>query len=177
MCLLDPRVYSHRAIARAEAGAGVASLGSRLDGFYWFIPVSFRLSESEGGSGSVIASGNKSNGYLTHFSSGIAWCCNGFLWIQLLFWCVFPFRNVVCILSKIKIMPPIRNRVVRPQFSEYQRRVFVVCLLLTLNSVHREYWIHPFNEDVHTKGEYFSTYPDLRKYPHKFFRTYQMSIQ
>ena len=74
-------------------------------------------------------------------------------------------------------MPPIRNRVVQPWFSEYQRRVFVVCLLLTLNSVHREYWIHPFNEDVHTKGEYFSTYPDLRKYPHKFFSTYRMSIQ
>ena len=74
-------------------------------------------------------------------------------------------------------MPPIQNRLVRPRFSEYQRHVLVVCLLLTLNSVHREYWIHPFNEDVHTKGEYFSTYPDLRKYPHKFFRTYRMSIQ
>ena len=73
-------------------------------------------------------------------------------------------------------MPPIRNRVVRRRFTDYQRRVLGVCLLLSLNSLHREYWIHPFNEDVHTKGEYFVTYPDLRKYPHKFFRTYQMSI-
>ena len=51
-----------------------------------------------------------------------------------------------------------------------------MCLLLGLNSLHREYWIHPFNEDVHTKGEFFTTYPDLRKYPEKFFRTYRMSI-
>ena len=163
------RVYSHRAIA----GAGAASLGSCLDRFYWFIAVSFRPSES----GSIIASGNKSNGYLTHFSSGIAWSCSGFLLIQLLFPCVLPFQNVVCFLLKIKIMPPIRNRLVRPRFSEYQRCVLAVCLLLALNSVNREYWIHPFNEDVHTKGEYFSTYPDLLKYPHKFFRTYRMSIK
>ena len=52
-----------------------------------------------------------------------------------------------------------------------------MCLLLDLNSLHQEYWIHPFNEDVHTKGEFFTTYPDLRKYPEKFFRTYRMSIR
>ena len=47
---------------------------------------------------------------------------------------------------------------------------------LMLNSLHREYWVHPFNEDVHEKGEFFTTYPDLCNYPHKFFRRYQMSI-
>ena len=52
-----------------------------------------------------------------------------------------------------------------------------MCLLLGLNSLHREYWIHPFNEDVHTKGKFFTTYPDLRKYPEKFFRTHRMSIR
>ena len=74
-------------------------------------------------------------------------------------------------------MPPIRNRLVRSRFSEYQRRVLVVCLLLGLNSLHRHYWVHPFNEDVHSKGEFFSIYPDLRKYPQKFFRMYRMSVQ
>ena len=74
-------------------------------------------------------------------------------------------------------MLPIRNRLVRSQFSEYQRKVLVVCLLLGLNSLHRQYWVHPFNEDVHSKGEFFSTYPDLRKYPQKFFMTYQMSVR
>ena len=34
-------------------------------------------------------------------------------------------------------------------------------MLLMLNSLHREYWVHPFNEDVHEKGEFFTTYPDL----------------
>ena len=74
-------------------------------------------------------------------------------------------------------MPPIRNRVVPRRFSPYQRKVIAVCMLLMLNSLHREYWVHPFNEDVHQKGEFFTTYPDLRKYPHKFFRTYRMSIR
>ena len=73
-------------------------------------------------------------------------------------------------------MPPIRNRVVPRRFSPHQRRVIGVCLLLMLNSLNREYWVHPFNEDVHSKGEFFVTYPDLRKYPYKFFRTYRMSI-
>ena len=161
--------------------AGATLLGSRLDGLYWFVPVDlpFRLNESKSKkeSRSIIVNGNKSNGYQTHFSSGITWCCSGFLWIQLLFSCVFPFQNVICFLSKIKIMPPIQNRIVQPQFSKYQRCVLAVCFLLTLNSAHRDYWIHPFNEDVPTKGEHFSTYPDLCKYPHKFFRTYWMSIQ
>ena len=52
-----------------------------------------------------------------------------------------------------------------------------MCMLLMLNSLHREYCVHPFNEDVHQKGEFFTTYPDLHKYPHKFFRTYRMSIR
>ena len=50
-------------------------------------------------------------------------------------------------------------------------------MLLILNSLHREYWVHPFNEDVHEKGEFFTTYLDLQKYTHKFFRTYRMSIR
>ena len=74
-------------------------------------------------------------------------------------------------------MPPIRNRVGLRRFSPYQRRVLGVCLLLILNSVHRDHWVHPFNEDVHQKGEFFLTYYDLRKYPDKFFRTYRMSIR
>ena len=73
-------------------------------------------------------------------------------------------------------MPPIRNRVVSRRFSLYQWKVIGVCMLLMLNSLHREYWVHPFNEDVHEKGEFFTTYPDLQKYAYKFFRTYWMSI-
>ena len=49
-------------------------------------------------------------------------------------------------------------------------------MLLMLNLLHREYWVHPFNEDVHQKGAFFTTYPDLCKYPHKYYRTYQTSI-
>ena len=35
--------------------------------------------------------------WVTDFSSGIASCCNWFLWIHLPFLCVFPFTNVVCL--------------------------------------------------------------------------------
>ena len=46
-----------------------------------------------------------------------------------------------------------------------------------MNLGQRQYWVHPFNLDVKTKGEYFIDFPDLRKYPVKFFRTYRMSVQ
>ena len=74
-------------------------------------------------------------------------------------------------------MPPICNNRVQCRFLPYQRKVIGVCFLLMLNSLHQEYWVHPFNQDVHEKGEFFTTYPDLRKYPQKFFRTYRMSIR
>ena len=73
-------------------------------------------------------------------------------------------------------MLPIHKRVVQSRFNPYQRRVFGVCLLLLLNSVQRRQWVHPYNLDFHQKGEFFITYPDLRKYSEKFFRTYRMSV-
>ena len=74
-------------------------------------------------------------------------------------------------------MPPIRNRVVPRRFNPYQRRVLCVCLLLLLNSDEKRLWVHPYNLDVHEKGEFFVTYPDLRTYDEKFFRTYRMSTR
>ena len=74
-------------------------------------------------------------------------------------------------------MPPIRNRVGLRGFTPYQRRVLVVVLLLNLNWVHRDYWMHPYNAEVHIKGEFFTDYQDLRKYPHRFFRSYRMSVR
>ena len=73
-------------------------------------------------------------------------------------------------------MPPIRNRLVQRGFNPYQRRVLGVCLLLLLTSGEKKLWVHPFNAEVHHKGEFFVTYPDLRKYGDKFFRTYRMSV-
>ena len=73
-------------------------------------------------------------------------------------------------------MLPIRNRVGQRRFNPYQRRILGVCLLLLFNSPAKRQWVHPYNLDVHTKGEFFVIYPDLRKYSEKFFRTYRMSI-
>ena len=36
--------------------------------------------------------------------------------------------------------------------------------------------MHPFCQEAATKGDFFLMYPDLRKYPAKFFHTYRMSI-
>ena len=73
-------------------------------------------------------------------------------------------------------MPRIRNRAVCRRFNANERRVLLVYLLLNANWLERELWVHPFCREATTKGEFFLMYPDLRKYPAKFFRTYCMSM-
>ena len=74
-------------------------------------------------------------------------------------------------------MLPIQNRVGLHGFTPYQRCVIAVVLLLNLNWVHRDYWVHPYNAEVHIKGEFFTDYQDLRKYPHRFFCSYRMTVR
>ena len=74
-------------------------------------------------------------------------------------------------------MPRIVNRTVWHRFNANQQRVLLVYLLFTANWLERELWVHPFCREATTKGEFFLMYPDLRKYPAKFFRTYRMSIR
>ena len=70
----------------------------------------------------------------------------------------------------------IANRAVRRRFNANQRRVLLVYLLFTANWLERELWVHPFCQEATTKGKFFLMYPDLRKYPAKFFRTYRMTV-
>ena len=119
----------------------------------------------------------RSNRSRTHFSSGAASRCSGFLLIQLYYCDVFLFTNVVCcFVLSIKILP-IRNQVVQHRFNPFQQRMFAICLLLSMNYGERELWVHPYCLEAETKGEFFVTYPNLQKYPWKFFRTYQMSVR
>ena len=74
-------------------------------------------------------------------------------------------------------MPRIANRRVLRRFNLNQRRVLAIYLLITANWLERELWVHPYCREACTKGEFFLMYPDLRKYPEKFFRTYRMSIR
>ena len=71
----------------------------------------------------------------------------------------------------------IANRRVLRQFNLNQWRVLAIYLLITANWLERELWVHPYCREACTKGEFFLMYPDLRKYPEKFFRTYRMSIR
>ena len=73
-------------------------------------------------------------------------------------------------------MPRIANRAVQCRFNANQRRVLLVYLLFTTNWLERELWVHPFCWEATAKGEFFLMYPDLRKYPAKFFRTYRMTV-
>ena len=95
-------------------------------------------------------------------------------WSIVMFYCLL---NVVCSCYVNKKMPRIANRRVLRRFNENQRRLLAFYLLITANWLERELWEHPFCLEACTKGEFFVTYPDLRKYPAKFFRTYRMSIR
>ena len=74
-------------------------------------------------------------------------------------------------------MLPNRNRVGLSRFLPYQQRALALIALLLTNLYNRDFWVHPFNTKVHSKGEFFVTFPDLRRYPLKFFRSYRMSIR
>ena len=74
-------------------------------------------------------------------------------------------------------MPPNRNQVGLNRFLLYQQRALALIALLLTNPYNREFWVHPFNTKVHSRGEFFVTYPDLRRYPVKFFRSCRMSIR
>ena len=63
------------------------------------------------------------------------------------------------------------------RFSENQRRMLLIYFVLSQNWLERGLWVHPYCREACTKGEFFLMYPDLRKYPEKFFRTYRMSIR
>ena len=131
---------------------------------------------SSSGIQSGAASSKRSNRSRTHFSSGNASCCSGFLLIQLYYCDVFLFTNVVCCFVLSIKMPPIRKRAVQHRFNTNQQRVLLVYLLLSTNWLERELWVHPFCSEASTKGKFFLMYPDLRKYPAKFFCTYRMNI-
>ena len=74
-------------------------------------------------------------------------------------------------------MPRIANRAVQRRFNANQRRVLLVYLLVTANLLERELWVHPFCQEATTKGKFFLMYPNLRKYPAKFFCTYCMMVR
>ena len=54
--------------------------------------------------------------------------------------------------------------------------MFAISLLSSMNYGERELWVHPYCLEAATEGDFFVTYPNLQKYPWKFFRTYRMSV-
>ena len=54
-------------------------------------------------------------------------------------------------------------------------RLYVCFMLMQMQMVMREVWIHPLNEDHRQKGEFFNLYLDQRHFPDKFFEHYHMT--
>ena len=53
----------------------------------------------------------------------------------------------------------------------------MLLLLMQMQNIPRQLWLHPFNDERVEKGEFYKLYPDLRHYPQKFFRMYCMNVQ
>ena len=49
-------------------------------------------------------------------------------------------------------------------------------MLIEINMMVREIWVHPLNDLWPEKGEFYTLYPDLRHFPRRFFHMYQMSV-
>ena len=72
------------------------------------------------------------------------------------------------------------NRVIsREQRRNVQKkrrlRLFIMMMLMQLEMVHREIWIHPLNAERVEKGEFYRLYLDQRHFPDKFFENYLRS--
>ena len=63
------------------------------------------------------------------------------------------------------------------QKSRRKRRLILILLLLHLQDVNRSCWVHPYNSDRSTKGEFYVHYPDLRKYAKLFHGQYRMNLR
>ena len=58
-----------------------------------------------------------------------------------------------------------------------KRRLLLMLILLHLQDVNRTCWVHPYNKERHTKGEFYVHYPDLRKYAKLFHGQYRMNLK
>ena len=75
-----------------------------------------------------------------------------------------------------------KNRIIsRKQCCNVQKKhrlhLYMYFMLMQLQMVSREVWIHPLNEDRSRKGEFFTLYVDQRHFPDKFFENYRMTMQ
>ena len=57
-----------------------------------------------------------------------------------------------------------------------KKRLLLAFVLLQMQLMPREIWVHPLNAERVEKGEFYTLYPDLRHYPKKFFKIYRMNI-
>ena len=55
------------------------------------------------------------------------------------------------------------------------QQLFMLYLMYDLNTIHRDYWVHPINVERPSKGEFNTHYADLQHYEDCFFEFYRMS--
>ena len=50
-------------------------------------------------------------------------------------------------------------------------------MMIQMNMMVQEVWVHPLNHMRAEKGEFYTLYPDLRHFPKHFFCMYRMTVQ
>ena len=50
-------------------------------------------------------------------------------------------------------------------------------MVLQMQTIYRDLWVHPLNDLRNEKGEFYTLYADLRHFNPRFFRMYRMSVQ
>ena len=58
-------------------------------------------------------------------------------------------------------MPRLLTRRARLQNEQNKRRIIAVYILLSLQYLERDVWVHPINENHYIKGEFYTLYQEL----------------
>ena len=88
-----------------------------------------------------------------------------------------------CHLQSMK-MPPNKRKyryISRKQRNNVRKkrrlRLYIFFMILQMQMVTREVWIHPLNLDRQSKGEFYNLYLDQWHFPDRFFEHYRMTPQ
>ena len=109
------------------------------------------------------------NGFCTHFLVMCKWVS----WVSAVLFTTFTVYKLHFIICKVVNMP--RNQINR-LCHRHRQQILLLLMLIEVNLMVREIWVHPLNDLRPEKGEFYSLYPDLRHFSRWFFHMYWMSV-
>ena len=87
---------------------------------------------------------------------------------------IFKFCCYHLLFHEISTKMPRNNRMQMHLMCRW--RLAILLLMLQILSNRRNIWVHPLNNLRFEKGEFYTLYPDLRKWPSRFYKFYRMSL-